>query len=348
MNLSGRNSIPHGDPVRQVVVVGGGTAGWLSANYIANRLPASQACSVKVIEPKDIPVIGVGEATIPTIGKTMNFLGIPEAEWMAECNATFKLAIKFINWSTGDDDDCFWHPFDSMATDGMHQISIAQHWLRLRASGYSEPFDSSCFASLMLTERGKAPKRLGHWYGAKIPYAYHLDAILLGQFLKKRAVSRGVGHIQDKVISVKTDEQGFITAVRTVESGEVEGDLFIDCSGFRGLLINEALGAKFESFSESLLCDRAVAIQREYDVDEKIRPYTTATAVKAGWIWDTPLSNRVGNGYVYSSAFSDEETAERDLRGFLQVPNSTPARHLKMRVGMTTEPWKKNCVSIGL
>ena len=196
---------------------------------------------------------------------------------------------------------------------------------------------------------GKAPKGKGDDdYIGSAEYAYHLDAVLLGHYLKKRALSKGVSHVADKVIHVNQDADGFISEVCTEYSGPVAGDLFIDCSGFRGLLINEALGVPFESFSDVLMCDCAIALQRPHEEGMSVLPYTTATALQAGWVWDTPLVNRTGNGYVFSSHFIEPEAAEKEIREFLVVPDSTPSKFIKMRVGMTTDPWRANCVSIGL
>jgi tryptophan halogenase len=339
------------DRIKQIVIVGGGTSGWLSAVFLNRVLSteAGPACQITLIESSDIGTIGVGEATIPTIKNTFKLCGIDEIDWMTKCNASFKLAIKFVNWSGRAPNDIFWHPFGQLPHPG--GFPMAHHWLKRYLLGNPEPFDRSCFSVLPVCDAKRSPK-VGDEepYLGKVQYAYHLDAGLLAEYLKQLGKSRGVKHVVDNVLDVALDERGYISHLRTEQHGDLHGELFIDCSGFRGLLINKTLQEPFISFSDALLCDSAIAMPIPTD-DEKdgINPYTTATALSAGWVWHTPLFGRSGNGYVYSSAYTAKDDAEQELRQHLGPQSaSIQARHIKMRVGRTRNPWVKNCVSIGL
>ncbi|MBD2774167.1 tryptophan halogenase family protein [Iningainema tapete] len=350
-------SNPH--QIDNIVIVGGGTAGWLSANYLNKALNGSQpgSCQITLIESSDIGTLGVGEATIPTLLETFNFLGISEAEWMTKCNATFKLAIKFVNWSGLQGQEVFWHPFGQWYFTKGTRVPISHYWLKRKLQGNHEPFDYSCFEAVELCEAKKAPK-FNHdsEYTWRVEYAYHLDAGLLATYLKEKAKTEGVRHIVDNVLDVSLDEKGFINHLITEKHGNLAGELFIDCSGFRGLLINQALGEPFVSFADCLWCDRAIAIPVSYDPQDPynenhggINPYTTATALSSGWTWNIPLVSRSGTGYVYSSAFTSQADAEMEfLKHLGEKSQSLQSRYIKMRIGRTRNTWVKNCVSIGL
>ena len=343
-----------GDPIQTIVIVGGGTAGWLSAVYLNEALSPSPGtagprprCAIVLVESSDIPTIGVGEATVPYIRDTFAFCGIDEADWLTKCNASFKMAVKFVNWSTKN--PIFYNPFDYCPP--VRGLPLQHYWLKRKLLGNSDRFDYACLSVPHLCDAKKAPKQ-GHEerYHGQVRYAYHLDAGLLAAYLKDLAIRRGVTQVVDKVTAVALDDEGHISHLTTQHHGSIHGDLFIDCSGFRGLLINQTLKEPFISFSDSLFCDSAVAIPVATD-DEKygIEPYTTATALTCGWAWKTPLFGRSGNGYVYSSAFITPEDAERELRQHLGlVSDEPPARHIKMRVGRSRNAWVNNCVSIGL
>ncbi|WP_066377809.1 MULTISPECIES: tryptophan halogenase family protein [unclassified Anabaena] len=344
--------------ITNIVILGGGSAGWLSATYLNQILNGGKGspCQITLIESSDIGIIGVGEATIHTFPGTLKLLGINESEWMVKCNATFKNAIKFVNWSGLPGKDVYWHPLsDIIRTTGL-SIPIFHYWLQSKFQGNSAAFDASCFAAVELSESQKSPKSVNNQnpHTQLSDYGYHLDAGLLATYLKEKGKSEGIRQIVDNVLDVAFDEHGFIRHLVTENHGGVAGDLFIDCSGFSGRLINQALQEPFISDNDCLLCDRAVAIPVFYESGDKynekrggINPYTTSTALSSGWAWNTPLVERSGNGYVYSSAFISPEQAEMELRQHLQE-YTTPARHLQIRVGKTRNTWVKNCVSIGL
>ena len=351
--------------VKNIVIVGGGTAGWMTAAYLSKAL--SKNIQITLVESSNITTIGVGEATFSTIKVFFDFLGLQEQEWMPKCNATYKMGIKFVNWNA--EGRHFYHPFQRYDTvDG---FDLAEWWLKIKNGG--ETFDSSCFLIPLLCDNQNSPRYLnGKVFDDKVqdifsqednfeknvlanlkaqyPYAYHFDANLLARFLKDYAMQRGVKQIVDDVVEVGLREDGSIDHINTRNRCGISGDLFIDCTGFRGLLINKALGEPFISFSESLLCDRALAMQVPTDINKDgINPYTTATALSSGWAWNIPLYGRIGTGYVYSSAFISQEEAEKEFRQHLgEAADNCQALHLKMRIGRHRNSWVKNCVAIGL
>ena len=349
----------------RVVILGGGSAGWMTAAYLSKAL--KQGVKITVIESNQIGTIGVGEATFSTIQLFFAFLGLKEADWMPQCNASYKVGIKFIDWNA--ERRHFYHPFQRF--DIVQGRSIAEWWLKLKRR--SVPFDYACFTIPKFCDAGKAPRYMdGHVFDSRVdahlnsddpdrpvllddlqiqyPYAYHFDASLLAQYLTGYACRRGVTRVQDDVLEVLKTESGDIAALQTKEHGRVEGDLFVDCSGFRGLLINKALDEPFLSFSESLLCDRAVVLRVPSDPrTEGINPYTSATALSSGWVWNIPLFHRIGTGYVYSSSFLTAEQAEREFRAHLgKRAEGCTASHIKMRIGRCRNSWVRNCVAIGL
>jgi tryptophan halogenase len=351
-------------PVK-VVIVGGGSAGWMTAAYLSKALDKN--VQISLVESSNITTIGVGEATFSTIKLFFDFLGLEEREWMPKCNASYKMAIKFVNWNAQGRH--FYHPFQRYET--VEGLDIAEWWLKMKRS--EEPFDYSCFLIPSLCDNKRSPRYFdGTVFDDKVqnlfsrestpeknvladlkvqyPYAYHFDANLLARFLKDYAKQRGVTQIIDDVIDVKLSESGSIDSIITGEHGNISADLFIDCTGFRGLLINKALGEPFISFSESLLCDRAIAMQVPTDIrKDGINPYTTATALSSGWVWNIPLYGRVGTGYVYCSEFLSEEQAEQEFRQHLgPAAENCKAKHIKIRVGRNRNSWVKNCVAIGL
>ena len=343
-------------PIEKIVIVGGGTAGWLSANVLQRTLSASpdSQLAITLIESSDIPTVGVGEATLPTLPALFQFLGISESEFMTECNATFKLGIKFVNWSglkNRSGDDVFWHPFGLKQYTSGNFVPDSQLWLSRMLDGTgTTSYARDCFAEVRCCEALKAPRSIIEQdYRAPVQYAYHLDAGKLAEFLKKRAIANGVVHIVDNVQQVVQDNRGFIDHLICKGTGTLPGDLFLDCSGFSGLLINKTLNEPFESYSKYLPCDSAIAMQVPHSEDAVINPYTTSTALSNGWVWNTPLTNRDGSGYVYDSQFTTPESAEQELRKHVgESAHNIDARHLKMRVGKTKHAWVKNCVSIGL
>jgi tryptophan 6-halogenase len=343
--------------VRNIVILGGGTAGWMAASYLGKALQGS--ARITVLEAPSIPRIGVGEATVPNLQSAFfDYLGIPEDEWMRECNASFKIAVKFINWRTPGEGisyartwhgrpDHFHHPFGLLAEH--EQVPISHYWAYQRAHGCTdEPFDYACFAEPAMMDSKLAPRWLDGRRASR--YAWHFDAQQVAEYLRRFATRKqGVVHIEDEMTEAALDERGFITALHTKGGRMITGDLFIDCSGFRGLLINKVLGEPFIDMSNHLLNDSAVAASvPSDDAADGIEPYTSAIAMKSGWAWKIPLLGRFGSGYVYSSAFCDQDTAAMEFRALWDLPMDTPLNNIRFRVGRNRRAWVNNCVSIGL
>lgn len=349
----------------RVVIVGGGTSGWMTASYLAKAL--GQTTEITVVESANIRTIGVGEATFSTIKLFFDFLGLDERDWMPKCSASYKLAIRFVNWTRAGGH--FYHPFERYRSASGH--NAAEWWMKLKE--HEAPFDYSCFVVPALCDAKRSPRFLdGRVYDESVssyfgetanvpnkviadhqvqyPFGYHFNASELAAFLQTYATKLGVRQLVDDVTDVRLKEDGSIAGVYTKEHGLLDGDLFVDCTGFRGLLINKALQEPFESFNDTLLNDSAVAIQVPRDIaKDGMRPYTTAHAMSAGWSWNIPLYGRDGTGYVYCSKFLDKEEAEREFRAFLgPAAQGCEANHIKMRVGRCRNSWVKNCIAIGL
>ncbi|HEY2628651.1 MAG TPA: tryptophan halogenase family protein [Usitatibacter sp.] len=337
-----RGGVPPG--LRKVAIVGGGTAGWMAAMMLAHKL-IPRGVEVSVLESPAVPIIGVGEGSTPWLRGFFDMLGIEESEWMPECNATYKCGITFDKWSTRPGFESYFHPFASM----LDNLTLTQftHNAQARMNGLDvEARPDRFFIAAYLAQRRMAPKPNRN-FPFDIWYGYHFDAVLLGQYLHKKAEERGVKYVSCHVTQANLKENGDIRSVTTKERGDIEADFFIDCTGFAGLLIQKALNTPFVSFSENLFNDSAVAMPTP--MGEAISSQTVSTAMKHGWCWEIPLTNRYGNGYVYSSQFCSAEEAERELReklGMLDSP--TEARHLKMRIGRVTRHWNRNCLAVGL
>lgn len=330
----------------------------MAASYLSKAL--QRTVELTLLEAPSIPTIGVGEATVPNLQRVFfDYLGIPEDNWMRECNASFKTAVKFINWRTPGEGvaqardwqgrpDYFYHPFGLLPSQ--EQIPLSHYWSYKRLNGETdEPFDYACFREPAIMDALRAPR---HRDGRPATYyAWHLDAHLVADFLRRFATEKqGIIHVNDELNEVQLDDRGFITALTTKGGRTLDGDLFIDCSGFRGLLINKALGEPFIDMNDHLLCDRAVATSVPHDdAALGVEPYTSAIAMKSGWSWKIPLLARFGSGYVYSSKFASEDEATADFCRLWNLdPDTTPLKKIRFRVGRNRRAWVKNCVSIGL
>ncbi|MFD7549751.1 tryptophan halogenase family protein [Streptomyces sp. NPDC059816] len=346
--------------LESIVVVGGGTSGWMTASYLSAAF--GDRISITVVESDRVPTIGVGEATFSTVRHFFEYLGLAERDWMPACNATYKLGIRFENWRAPGHH--FYHPFERQRV--VAGFSLPDWWLA--RSSPAGRFDEECFLVGALCDNERSPRHLdGSLFegdladrspgrstlteqGTQFPYAYHFDAALLAGYLRDYAVARGVRHVVDDVVRVAQDDRGWITHVATRTRGDLAGDLFVDCSGFRGLLINEAVGEPFDSYQETLPNDSAVALRVPVDMERRgLRPCTTATAQDAGWIWTIPLYGRIGTGYVYARDYCSAEDAERTLRAFVgPAADDLEANHLRMRIGRTRRSWVNNCIAVGL
>jgi tryptophan halogenase len=288
-------------PVRKIVVVGGGTAGWLTAAIIAarhkSRMPAG--FSVTLVESPNTPIIGVGEGTWPTLRATLSRIGVSETDFFRECEAAFKQGARFVGWSTGAPDDAYYHPL--MLPQSFSELNLVPYWL---AGGGGTSFCDAVCPQGKLCDAGLAPKTIATAeYEALANYAYHLDAGKFAPFLQRHCTEKlGVRHVLADVQHATFTEDGDIRSIVTEQAGEIEGDLFVDCSGFRALLIGKEMGVEFKDCSDILFCDTAIAVQVPYeDPSAPIASQTISTAQSAGWIWDIGLPSRRGVGHVYSS-----------------------------------------------
>lgn len=332
---------------RRVLIVGGGSSGWTAAAYFNAVLNIGQqrAAQISLVESPDAPRIGVGEATIPNINGTLAAIGLDEMDFMRAVDGTFKQSIRFVNWL--DDAPKFYHhPFTRY---GSEPEDAGRRWLM---SDRSAPFINTVSAQPVFCEMGLAPKMLdGADSGLSLSYAFHLDAQKFANYLTEFSTARGVAHHLDHVVGVDRHGNGDIAAVRTKSGKRLEADLFIDCTGFAAQLIAGQQKVGFADCSQWLLCDRAVTMNVPYahHYPGHVRPYTTATALSAGWVWDIPLQSRRALGYVYSSGFISDEDAEKELRMFEGAhAELLPSRIVKFRVGRRETQWQANCVAIGL
>ncbi len=341
--------------VTSVVIVGGGASGWLSAAFLQRFLNSDAErvapVRIRVIESPEIPIIGVGEATIPSLKGTLEYIGIPESVLLKETHGTFKQAIRYQGWGNPENpEDYFYHPFDY----GVQQVFewMGHTWLERNRDAKPFEFGRDLSIQCRLCDDCRAPwepTRRGEVH--EMRYAYHLDAVLLANLLRRTATERGVEHVVGKVTNVELAESGDIAAVVLEDGTRVEGDLFIDCTGFRSLLLANALKEEFLSFAPDLMCDRAFALQVKEDPAKPIVPYTKARAMKGGWAWTIELQNRHGTGYVFSSNhLTDQQAMDEFLQmvGEDRVLDSFTPRVIQMRTGRHRRAWVRNCVAIGL
>ncbi|MEO8115194.1 MAG: tryptophan halogenase family protein [Phenylobacterium sp.] len=329
---------------RRIVIVGGGTAGWMAAAALGHALKGSFG-SIQVVESQEIGTVGVGEATIPPIQFFNALLGIDERDFIRKTQATFKLGIDFRDWTHKG--HRYFHPFGPHGMD-IEAVSFHQYWLRLHQLGEGGEIGDYSLATVAaaMGKYQRTPKELPPGT-PPLAYAFHFDASLYGQYLRAYAEARGVARIEGRIVDVRLrGEDGFIEGVTLEDGRTVDGDFFIDCSGFRGLLIGQALGVGYEEWSRWLPCDRALAVPCESVPD--ITPYTRSTAREAGWQWRIPLQHRIGNGYVYSSRFISDEDAAATLMANLDGKPLGQPRPLKFTPGRRHKFWHKNCVALSL
>ena len=331
-------------PQRTIVIVGGGSAGWMAAAACARFL--ERGFSVRLVESDEIGTVGVGEATIPQIRLFLQGLGIDEDAFLKTVGGTFKLGIRFDGWTQAG--ESYLHSFQQPGLS-LGLLTFHPYWLRAKALGFAAPLDA--YALPAVAAAANRFTRAPSSPGSRLPgmaYAFHIDATLLARSLRTYAEARGVRRTEGRIAKVNLrPEDGFIASV-TLASGEtVEGDLFLDCSGFRGLLIGEGgLGVPYEDWTRWLPCDRALAVPSART--EPLTPYTRATASAAGWRWRIPLQHRTGNGYVYCSRFISDEHAKAELLAGLDGEPLADPKPLRFTTGRRARFWERNCVALGL
>lgn len=323
--------------IQKIVIAGGGTAGWMVAAGLSRTL--GKALDIKLVESDEIGTVGVGEATIPTLVTFHRLLDINEQEFMAATQGTFKLGIGFENWRNLNQN--YIHSFGTTGKD--HWTAGFQHfWLKGRERNLAGDYGDYC-----VELKASLENKFAHLPRGGMNYAFHLDAGLYAKFLRKFSEGYGVKRIEGKITNVLThDDTGFIKAIRLDSGAEIEGDLFIDCTGFRALLIGQTLHEPYEDWSHWLPCDSAVALQTD-SVGEAI-PYTRSIARDAGWQWRIPLQHRVGNGMVYCSRYISDDQAKQTLLANIEGKVRTEPRIIKFKPGQRRQTWLKNCVAVGL
>ena len=330
--------------IRRVVIVGGGTAGWMTAATLAHTLQAG--CEIVLIESEQIGIVGVGEATIPPIKFFNQRLGLDEAEFLRATRGTYKLGIEFVDWTRAG--HRYFHPFGSFGVD-FDVVPLHHYWIRERLGGNDLDLgDYSMAWAAARRGRFDKPMRDPRRVQSTHDFAYHFDAVLYGQYLRGKAEGWGVKRIEGKVTDVSLDaENGFIQSLTLADGQTVEGDLFIDCTGFFGLLIEKTLKTGYEDWTHWLPCDRAVAAPCAHG-PEGLSPYTRSTARPAGWQWRIPLQHRVGNGHIYASGHMSDDEATQILLDSLEGEAMAEPRPLRFVTGRRKKFWNRNCIAIGL
>lgn len=327
----------------KIIIVGGGTAGWMAAASLAHSLRST--VPIELIESDEIGTVGVGEATIPSIKLFNKLLGINESDFLRETEGSIKLGIQFNNW--GQLGDSYYHAFGGIGMS-MGMVDFHQYWLKAHLQDRSVSLWDYSLNAAASDKNVFAPvEKLGNTRLEGLAYAYHFDATLYARYLRKYAERLGVTRIEGKIVKTNLREaDGFIQSVSLADGQEISGDLFIDCSGFRGLLIEEALQSGYEDWSHWLPCDRALAVPSASA--EEITPYTKATAHSAGWQWRIPLQHRTGNGHVFCSQYMSDDEACSILLENLDGEALAEPRLLKFKTGRRKKIWNKNCVALGL
>lgn len=330
------------EAIQKFVIVGGGSAGWMTAASMANDL--DKACEIHLVESEAIGTIGVGEATIPPIIKFNNRLGIDEQTFLSATRGTYKLGIEFIDWARKG--ESYFHPFGNFGPQ-IGKVGLHHHWLRSRAHGDTSPFcDLSINWAMASRNRFALPKPAGPILGQSA-YAYHFDASLYAGLLRRYAEERGVIRHEGEIVDVTLrPDNGFVEKLTLSDGREIAGDFFFDCSGQRGLLIEGALKAGYDDWSHYLPCNSAVAVQSE--LAGELLPYTRSQALDAGWQWRIPLQHRTGNGHVYCSEFISDEAATNSLLENLDGEPINSPRLIRFKTGRRKQAWSKNVLAIGL
>lgn len=338
-----------------ILIVGGGTAGWITAAIIAakHRMRCSQddapSIQVSLIEAPDIPTIGVGEGTWPGMRSTLKKIGIKESDFLKECSASFKQGSMFVGWRNGQPDDYYYHPFEM--PQGYMEGNLSQYWVDAKPN---MSFSKMACVQESICEKNLSPKlRSSGDYAGVVNYGYHLDAGKFSEFLKRHCIEKlGVQLVSDKVVAVVESACGDIDSVKTARSGNLTADLFVDCSGFKSLLLAEHFNIEFIDKSDAFPINSALAVQLPYEGEEAIKSVTVSTAQEAGWIWDIGLSSRRGVGYVFSDKYITKDQAASQLQSYLGLADEKfselSKRSIPIKPGYREKFWHKNCVAVGL
>ena len=331
-------------PPKSVIILGGGTAGWMTEHLLHSRW-AEHGTIISLIDSSAIGIIGVGEGSTPQLKAFFDEIGVAEREWMPRCNATYKAGIEFSGWSDRPGFERYFHPFPT-DVDGFTQGKFFRATRARRARqdvpAHPDPF----FVPTRIAREGRAPLAPAN-FPFFVSYGYHFDAHLIGAFLAELGSKRGMQHVDARIASIELAEDGDVKALLAEDGRRFEADFFVDASGFRAAIIEGALNEPHRPFAANLFNDRAVVAPTQHG-SGPINACTRSVARSAGWIWHIPLTNRMGNGYVYSSRYIDPDDAAAELLAELGLPADTEVRHLKMKCGRVERTWVKNCLAVGL
>lgn len=330
---------------QRIVILGGGTAGWMTATALSRYLP-THLYSIQLIESAQIGTVGVGEATIPHIRQFNQWIGLDETDFMRATGASYKLAIRFRGW--GQENSDYYHPF-GLSGEDLFGLPFHQHWLWLQQQNAASLKDYGQYSlAVLMAQQGKFSRPVADLSSplSAFNYAFHLDATLYATVLRQHAIAQGVEWLDGKVTAVRQKPNGDITQLQLEDGRLIEGDLFIDCSGFSALLIEKTLQTGFDNWQQWLPCDKALAVPSEKDPTPPA--YTSSKAMAAGWQWRIPLQHRTGNGLVYCSSNLSDSAAEHALMAGLEEQALAPARALHFVTGRRKQSWVNNCVAIGL
>jgi tryptophan 7-halogenase len=330
-------------PLSRIVIVGGGTSGWLAAAMLRHHLKR-EVCEIELIESDELGTIGIGESTVPPFVGLLNRLGIDEREFVRATESTYKLGIQFVGWH--QQTDTYFHPFGTIGR-AVDTHDFYQCWLKARALGDRSSLQDFSPCNVM-AQNGRffPPNKARNTPIGGANYALHVDSTLVADYLRRYAEAKGLKRTEGRVMQIKQREDGFIESLVLASGAEIRGDFFIDSTGFKGLLIDKTLGVDFIDWSNYLACDRAVAVKSEHD--GALAPYTRATAQAAGWSWRIPLQHRLGHGYVYSSRFCSDVSAKTTLMRGLRSPLAGEPKVIPFMTGHRRQFWTKNCLSLGL
>ena len=339
------------ESMTNILIVGGGTAGWLTATILASQFNRNTDTKINIslVEAPGIPIVGVGEGTWPSMRMTLHNAGINETEFLKFCSASFKQGSKFIGWRSGEADDFYYHPFELPI--GNNGQDLSEEWWK---RGGSESFSKACCVQEAICELHLSPKlKTSRDYAGIMNYGYHLDAGKFSEFLRDHCTKNlGVGLTPDRVTSINSDENGQISSMQTEKSGRLSADLFIDCTGFRSLLLGQHMGVGLIDKADVFPINSALAVRIPYGGDAPVKSPTLSIAQEAGWIWDIGLSHRRGVGYVYCDKYISRDKAQKQLQAYLGIDDKVMAglssKHLTIRSGYREAFWKHNCVAIGL
>ena len=337
----------NGSPPEHVVIAGGGSAGWMTAVIFLRSLGMAGS-KITLIESPNIPTIGVGEGTTPLFKRFLKFLGVSEEEFMGACKATYKHGIEFPGWTGRDEFESYFHPFASPSYRQYEQQFFSN--CNRRRSG--EPADtdpSNFFFNAELARQCKAPISEQSDNTENMDYAYHFDTAFLADFLKQKCIAGGINYVVDDITDVVVNEDGDLDYLETSGSGRLDGDFFVDCTGFRRMLLSKVMDSEPVSYESRLFNNSAVVIRTPVPAEGDLPPYTESTALKCGWAWRIPLMNKISWGYVYSANYTSREDAENELREHIgEDTTGIEPLHIKLQVGRVTEHWKRNCLAVGL